>query len=140
MNLSLRECLSVGTYSSCGASLFQLLLHASNVCITQLLQAVVFLQIVPLLYSCTLSVLVFSVNLSSWLVLVACFLKPMRLIFVGGRKLSSWSLLFGLLSDPTSRWQNTWIIYCTNSLSTWPYGADVHINNTSQLSKCGCLT
>ena len=79
------ERMSVGTCSSCGASLFRLLLHASNVRIVQLLQAVVFLQTVPLLYSCTLSVLVFSANLlSSWLVLVVSFLEPMRLIFVGG--------------------------------------------------------
>ena len=104
VNPSLKESLSVGTCSSCGASLFRLLLHASNICITQLLQAVVFLQI------CTLAVLVFSANLlSSWLILVARILKPTSLICCCPGQ------YYGLLSDPTSCSQNMWIMYCTNT-------------------------
>ena len=135
------ERMSVGTCSSCGATLFQLLLRTSNVRIVQLLQAVVFLQTVPLLYSCTLFVLVFSANLlSSWLVLVVTFfgtnashlcwrLKVVVLVTI---------TVFFLIRHHAGKTRG----YCTVLilLSTWPYGADVHVNNTSQLSKCGCLT
>ena len=63
------------------------------------------------LANCTLAVLVSSANLlSSWLILVACFLKPTRLIC--RRRPGHY---YGLLSDPTSCWQNTWIMFCTNN-------------------------
>ena len=135
------ERMSVGTCSSCEASLFRLLLHASNVRIARLLQAVVFLQ------NRTLAVLLYFVRTRLFSKSAVKLASTSGKLFGTNASHLCWRLkvvvlititVFFLIRHHAGKTRR----YCTVLilLSTWPYGADVHVNNTSQLSKCGCLT